>query len=477
MADDARRAIAWFRRDLRLTDNAMLAEATARAARVWPVLVADPALLERHAAARGRTAWFGASVDALDAALRDAGSSLTVLHGPPERVLREFAATVAAEVVFAAADEDPDGVARDRRVAASLPLRLVDDLRIVPPGQLRPAGGESFSVYTPFRRALEARVEADPSLLARHDADLSRLAPPALADGAEARASFPGVVAPHPLPDAGEAAAAARLRAFLRAGIGRYRDDRDRPSADGTARLSPDLRVGAISARACWRAATNAAASARERRDRGLARGAAAWRGELAWREFFAHVLAAHPRLASESYRAEYDGIDWVGGPDADELLAAWREGRTGYPFVDAGMRELAATGWMHNRARLVTASFLVKDAGVDWRRGEAVFAERLLDADTQQNGGNWQWVAGVGTDAAPYFRVFTPVLQSRRFDPDGTYIRRWVPELRELADAQVHEPWKAPTPPRTYPGPLVDHAEGRRRTLERYAAVRARSR
>jgi deoxyribodipyrimidine photo-lyase len=251
-----------------------------------------------------------------------------------------------------------------------------------------------------------------------------------------------------------------------------YRDARDRPDLDATSRLSPYLRVGAISIRACWRAALNAAERARERGDDRLARGAATWRGELAWREFFAHVLAAHPRLATEGFRREYDAIAWADGEEADEALAAWRDGRTGFPFVDAGMRQLAATGWMHNRARLATASFLVKDAGVDWRRGASVFAERLLDADVQQNDGNWQWVAGIGTDAAPYFRIFNPTLQAKRFDPSGTFIRRWVPELADVDDAHVHEPWRAPKPPRGYPEPILDHAEARQRTLARYRAI-----
>jgi deoxyribodipyrimidine photo-lyase len=464
-----RRAVAWFRRDLRLTDNRMLETATRGAERVWPVFVADPDLLGRHAGARGRVAWFAASIAALDERLRAHGSSITVLRGRPEAVLPAFAASVGAELIVAAADEDPVAVARDERVARAIGLRLVDDQRIVPPSELRTVAGDPYRVYTPFRRALEERVLADPGVASAADADLSRLAP---ATQTSRVALVPAPAAPHELPEAGELSAAATLRTFLRHALAGYREDRDRPGDDGTSRLSPYLRVGAISARAAWRAATNAAERARERGDPGLARGAASWRGELAWREFFAHVLAAEPRLATESFRPELDRIAWLEGQAADDLLEAWRDGRTGYPLVDAGMRQLAATGWMHNRARLVTASFLVKDAGVDWRRGEAIFAERLLDADVQQNGGNWQWVAGVGTDAAPYFRILNPVRQSQRFDPDGTYIRRWVPELAELPVEHVHEPWRAPRPPVGYPPPIVDHAAARERTLARYRAA-----
>ena len=469
MTDAPRRAIAWFRRDLRLTDNHMLEAATAQADRVWPVFVADPDLLERHHAAPARTAWFRASVEALDARLRAHGSGLTVLSGRPDRVLRAHAASVGADAVFAGADEEPAAIARDRRVAESVDLRLVHDQRIVPPSEIRTRADEPFSVYTPFRRALESRLAEDPALLDPAEADMDRLAPLAHGDGAS---GWSGEPAPHGLPPAGERAATDRLRAFLRHELAGYREDRDRPDRDATSHLSPYLRVGAVSVRACWRAATNAAARGRERNDPRLGRAADTWRGELAWREFFAHVLAAHPRVASESFRPAYDRIEWVAGAEADELLAAWRTGRTGYPLVDAGMRQLVATGWMHNRARLVTASFLVKHLGLDWRRGESVYLAHLLDADTAQNTGNWQWVAGVGTDAAPYFRIFNPTLQARKFDPAATYIRRWVPELADVDAAHVHEPWRAPEPPRGYPGPIVDHAEARQRTLARYRAV-----
>ena len=463
-----RRAIAWFRRDLRLTDNRMLEAATRGADRAWPVFVADPDLLETHAAATARIGWFDANLRALDERLREHGSGLTVLRGLPEEVLRQFAAEVGAATVHAAADEDPAAIARDDRVARVVDLRLVDDQRIVPPGELRTGGGGSYTVYTPFRRALDALVEAaGEAVLGPAEPDLSRLAP------SSERFTGLGTAASHDLPEPGERAATDRLRAFLRADVAGYRDDRDRPDRDATSRLSPYLRVGAISVRACWRAALNAADRARERNDGRLAQGAATWRGELAWREFFAHVLAAHPRLATESFRTEYDAVEWAEGTEADEALTAWRDGRTGFPFVDAGMRQLAASGWMHNRARLVAASFLVKDAGVDWRRGASVFAERLLDADVQQNNGNWQWVAGVGTDAAPYFRIFNPTLQGRKFDPDGAYIRRWIPELADLDPAHIHEPWRAPSPPRDYPPPILDHAEARQRTLARYSAAR----
>ncbi len=472
MTDTPRRAIAWFRRDLRLTDNRMLEASTRIAERVWPVFVADPALLQSHWGAPARVAWFGANLRALDERLRESGSGLTVLGGRPDEVLPGLAKEIGAERIYAAADEDPVAINRDDRVATHLDLRLVDDQRIVAPRQLRTGTGSAYTVYTPFRRALDAMIdEAPDAATSRADPDLSKLAPRHPGD------AFDAPEAPHALPEPGEEASSNRLREFLRADIDVYRDARDLPAVDATSHLSPYLRVGAISIRACWRAVMNAAERARDRNDRPLAAGAATWRGELAWREFFAHVLAAQVRLAKESFRHELDDLEWAAGREADEAVAAWQEGRTGFPFVDAGMRQLVATGWMHNRARLVTASFLVKDVGVDWRRGESVYLEHLLDADTQQNNGNWQWVAGVGTDAAPYFRIFNPTLQAKKFDPEGAYVRRWVPELAHLPSRLIHEPSRSPDAPADYPSPILDHADARARTLGRYRAAAYRGR
>ncbi|MCV0403077.1 MAG: DNA photolyase family protein [Chloroflexi bacterium] len=472
---DLRRTLAWFRRDLRVGDNRML-EAATRAERAWPVFVVDPDLIAEHDAAVGRRAWFDANMRALDTTLRESGSALTVLHGRPEDVLPTFAAAVGADRVVAGADEDPAAIARDARVATRVDLHLVHDQRIASPEIVRSADDRPYTVFSPFRRALERHLaEAADDPFATADPDLARLARASdmsSADTLPADAAE-STRAPFDLPPSGEAAAADRLRAFLRSGLAAYAGDRDRPDVDGTSRISPYLRVGALGIRACWRAATNAAERARERGDAALLRGADAWRGELAWREFFAHVMAANPRVARESFRTEFDAMSWEGGRDADAMLEAWEQGRTGYPFVDAGMRQLVATGWMHNRARLVTASFLVKHLGIDWRTGERVFAKHLLDADVQQNNGNWQWVAGVGTDAAPYFRIFNPSLQAKRFDPDGAYIRAWVPELAAVPDGRVHEPWKAEGPPSGYPSPIVDHAAARERALARYGAVR----
>lgn len=471
MSDAPRRAIAWFRRDLRVHDNRMLADATADAGQVFPVFVSDPAVLAAHRRAAGRVAWFGASLVALDGRLRRAGSGLTVLSGRPEAVLRDFAARVGADAVYAGLDEEPAARQRDDAVGRAVDLRIVQDQRLLPADALRTGSGEPYRVFTPFRRALDARLRDERgSLTAEALPDLARLAPMP----ASAGDPFPFREAPHGLPAAGEDAASRRLHAFKSDDLWRYATERDRPDLDTTSGISPYLRTGALSVRAAWRTALATEDEAAESGDRDAAAGARRWRDELAWREFYASVLLTHPDV-TRSVRPEFDEIAWEEGPGADAALQAWREGCTGYPMVDAGMRQLAASGWMHNRMRLITASFLVKDLGIDWRRGEAVFMEHLLDGDMAQNNGNWQWVAGVGTDAAPYFRVFNPVAQGKRFDPDGAFVRRWVPELAALPGADIHEPWKAPVRerPRDYPEPIVEHGMARHRALQRYRAAR----
>ncbi len=242
--------------------------------------------------------------------------------------------------------------------------------------------------------------------------------------------------------------------------------DRDRPDRDGTSRLSPHLRFGTISIRRCVQQALALATD-----EPSAAAGATKWLDELIWREFYAALLAEHPRVLGGAFRREFAAVAWN---DDDAGFRAWCEGRTGYPFVDAAMRQLLQTGWMHNRARMIVASFLTKDLLLDWRDGERAFMRHLVDGDPASNNGGWQWAASTGTDAQPYFRIFNPVLQGRRFDPDGAYVRRYVPELRDVDLAFVHTPWQAPSPPRDYPPPIVDHAERRIAAVARYEAARA---
>jgi len=258
---------------------------------------------------------------------------------------------------------------------------------------------------------------------------------------------------------------ARRAPGYFDLSLARYAVDRDRPDLDGTSRLSPYLRFGALSIRACVDAALD-----RARADRGARAGAQKWADELVWRDFYHAILAEHPHVLQRSFRSEYDALEWN---DDAPGFRAWCEGRTGYPFVDAAMRQLAATGWMHNRARMVVASFLTKDLLIDWRRGERFFYQQLVDGDPASNNGGWQWAASTGTDAQPYFRIFHPVSQGERWDPEGRYVRRWVPELAGVEPRFLQRPWEAPTPPRDYPRPIVDHAERRVTALRRFEKVK----
>jgi deoxyribodipyrimidine photo-lyase len=268
------------------------------------------------------------------------------------------------------------------------------------------------------------------------------------------------------LPTASERAARRRLDDFVAEGLAEYAEKRDRMDLDGTSRLSPYLRFGLLSPRQCVDAAQEAL-----REDRRLADGARKWCDELVWREFYASILAAFPRVLAGNFRRDLGRLRWS---RSESAFAAWQEGRTGYPVVDAGMRQLRATGWMHNRARMIVAGFLTKDLWIDWRWGERHFEHWLVDADPASNNGGWQWSASTGTDAQPYFRIFNPLSQAKRFDPDGDYVRRWVPELREIEGPDVHEPGRRAPRPDAYPEPMVDHGERRREALERFEKARA---
>jgi deoxyribodipyrimidine photo-lyase len=279
-----------------------------------------------------------------------------------------------------------------------------------------------------------------------------------------------------PVPDAGENAARRRLSAFVAQRIDHYAVGRNRLAAEpdgdplpGTSFLSADFHFGTISIREAYWAAEQAAVCAA---DDGARRSVDAWIGELAWREFYQHILFHFPHVARGSFRRDYDRLAWRAAPDE---LQAWKDGRTGFPVVDAAMRQLQQTGWMPNRARMIVASFLTKDLLIDWREGERHFMRWLVDGDLAANNGGWQWAAGTGTDAQPYFRIFNPVSQSRRYDPQGVYIRRWLPELRSLPDDSIHAPWQMAQPPKHYPPPVVDHGFARQRALDAFAAARGR--
>jgi deoxyribodipyrimidine photo-lyase len=443
-------SVMWFRRDLRLDDNPALVEA-ATDGPVLPLFVLDPALW--GPAGPSRRAYLCASLRSLDAALRRRGSRLSVVRGDPVRRVALAAGAIGATRVHVAADFAPYGRRRDRAVEEALAAQGDELVRTgspyaVAPGRVTSGSGAPYRVYTPFQRAWAEhgwRAPVDAPARDRWvelDEDTTDIPDPTLPDGLA-------------LPEAGEPAARRRWADFLDRVDG-YDDGRDRPDLDTTSRMSMHLRWGEVHPR------TMLADLARRRGS-----GAATYRRELAWREFFADVLHARPETAREYLRGEYARMRY---DEPGSTLDAWQRGRTGFPLVDAGMRQLRATGWMHNRVRMVAASFLVKDLHLEWRHGARHFMRWLVDGDLASNQQNWQWVAGSGVDAAPYFRVFNPTTQGRKFDPTASYVRRWVPELAGVADP--HDPSPEDREATGYPAPVVDHAAERREALDRWREI-----
>ncbi len=459
----------WIRRDLRLHDNQALHAALARGDGVLPCFIIDPRLMHGRHASPKRRAFLLAALGALDADLRARGSHLWVATGDPLAVLTRLREKIDARAIVAEADYSPYARRRDGQVAAALPLELVGGPTLRHPAEVRKADGTPYTVFTPFKRAWLSLPLPDRAMLLPAPAHIpTPAAPPG--------EPLPEEEAPHalaPFPPT-EAEARRRLEAFCAGPIAAYADRRNQLDAAGTSRLSPYLRFGLISPRAAFVAAGDAARHPEARQ------GAEVWMSELIWREFYTAILYHFPRVLRHSFQAEYDGIQWKNEAQAFD---AWCQGHTGYPVVDAAMRQLVATGWIHNRARMLVASFLVKDLLIDWRWGERFFMQHLLDGDPAANNGGWQWTAGVGTDAAPYFRIFNPTTQGRKFDPEGRFIRRWLPELAAVPDRYIHTPWEMPATVQAqagcrigqdYPPPMVDHAFARQRTLDAYAQARA---
>jgi len=467
-------AIWWIRRDLRLSDNGALAVALEHAEWVIPVFIIDPGLLASPYVGSKRTAFLLEGLHCLDSDLRALGSRLVLRQGDPRDELAALQAESGADLIFVEEDVSPYARRRDARIAERLPLRLVSGLTVHPPGAVSKADGTPYTVFTPFSRAWKAlplphATEVLP--IPHHIPTLTGLS-------SQSIPAQPALSSKVPF-SPGESEAQRRLSAFLDGdspAIYEYADGRNRLDLVGTSGLSPYLRFGMISARQVAVAALAAIEAASSKQAR---KGAETWLNELIWREFYMAVLYHFPQVRGRSFRPEYDKIDW----DADKaVFLAWCEGRTGYPVVDAAMRQLARTGWMHNRARMIVASFLVKDLLIDWRWGERWFMEHLVDGDPAANNGGWQWTAGTGTDAAPYFRIFNPVLQGQKFDPHGDYVRRWLPELARVPDGFIHQPWTMPPEAQQkvgcyigedYPAPIVDHAWARQRTLAAYGQAR----
>ncbi len=460
-----RSAIWWIRRDLRLSDNQALAAALSHADVIIPVFILDPKLITSLQASQNREGFLYDGLRDLDSDLRRRGSTLIVRKGNPLEELNLLYQESGAVRIFAEANVSPYARQRDGLVSSVLPLTLTSGLTVHSPETLLKPNSTPYTVFTPFSRkwhsnAFPGKPIPAPEKLASipHLASLELPASP--------RSTYTSVL------QAGEAEAQKRLDTFIDSHIDHYAETRDRVDLDGTSRLSPYVRFGMLSARQVAWAAREASARARDSANR---QGAETWLNELIWREFYAYILYYYPQVVRSAFRPELRQIQWR--EDKTEF-SAWAEGRTGYPMVDAAMRQLNTSGWMHNRARMITASFLVKDLLIDWRRGERYFMQHLLDGDPASNTGGWQWVAGTGTDAAPYFRIFNPVLQGKKFDPQGAYIRRWVTELSAVPDGYIHTPWAMPADVQSqtgcrigknYPAPIVDHATARQRTLEIY--------
>ncbi len=450
-------AIVWFRRDLRIEDNPAWEAALRAHDRVIAAFVIDPVVMQQ--AGSRRQATLSAYLESLDRLLRVRGADLIVLSGSaPAAAVARLAAEAGADEVHVNRDPSPYAQRRDtavRRALASLgePARLIihDGNSVLPPGSVLTAKGTLSRVFTPFYKRWSAALADEPAL-----PELLGPTDPPPADGS-----------PRPTGRSrGDDPPWNRLVDWLDR-VDRYPETRDLPGIDGTSGLSVDLKFGALSPRTVVEVT-------------GLhSEGRRAFVRQLAWRDWWFHLLFDRPTLATNAFKAEFDSIVWR---DAPTDFDAWCHGRTGYPIVDAGMRQLAATGLMHNRVRMITASFLVKDLLIDWRLGERYFRRELLDADLAQNAGNWQWVAGTGPDAAPYFRIFNPTAQAKRFDPSGDYVRTWVPELEALRSSSIHEPW-AMGPLElagagivlgdTYPERIVDHAVARQRTIDAYGAAK----
>jgi len=444
------RSILWFRRDLRLDDHPALIAAAA-SGDVVPLFVVDPAFAD---AGPARLAFLAGCLRELHRATRNA---LVIRAGDPSAVVPALAAEIGVDTVFATEDFGPYGRRRDAAVSEALAaahrrLELVGSPYAVTPGTVTRDNGQPYAVFTPFSRAWRAigwDEPADgPRLRWAHGVDSDPLP------------EAPGVDAE--LPPGGERAAQDRLHAFLDTDLATYDVGRDRPDLDETSHLSPYLRWGCLHPRQILT-------------HLGRSRAHDRFRAELAWREFYADVLFRQPRSAWWNLDDRMDAMEVDTGAPAKDRMASWSAGQTGFPIVDAGMRQLHATGWMHNRVRMVTASFLVKDLHLPWQWGARHFLAHLVDGDLASNNHGWQWVAGTGTDAAPYFRIFNPLTQSQRFDPEGDYIRRWVPELTGVGD-DIHAPSAGKGPPLGYPAPMVEHATEREEALRRYARVTGRT-
>jgi deoxyribodipyrimidine photo-lyase len=482
------KSLMWFRRDLRNFDNAALHHALKQSSHVYCVFIFDKEILDALPALDRRIEFIHAAVLELDDELRRSGGALLIRHAYASEEIPRLAKQLGVDAVFANHDYEPKALARDRLVAATLKeagrtwLSFKDQV-IFEKDEVLSLTGKPFSVFTPYKNAWLKKlhsaendfylqsysIEAHACRLARPEIS-STDHRPSLAELGFKKTNLSELSIPTGM------SGGQMLADEFMPRIARYQDNRDFPALRGPSYLSVHLRFGTVSIRGLARRAIEAM------RAQSGGSGAATWLSELIWRDFYFMILHHHRHVEQNAFKPEYDAIRWESGPDADRLFDAWCNGRTGYPLVDAAMLQLNQTGYMHNRLRMVAASFLIKDLGIDWRQGERYFAQQLNDYDLAANNGGWQWAASSGCDAQPYFRIFNPVTQSQKFDPDGKFIRRYLPQLASLPDKFIHAPWL--TPPmerqlagvelgRNYPEPLVQHDDARKRTLERYAVVK----
>lgn len=478
-------AIVWFRQDLRLRDNPALHAALTRGGPIIPVYILDDAGEGRWPMGGAARWWLHHSLVALDAGLREVGLRLILARGDSAATLRQWVAATGAGAVLWNRRYEPAAVMRDAAIesefsAAGLDVRNFNGALLNEPNTIANKQGRPFQVFTPYWRHCLVQPMSPPVKSVGLSGSAPVTWPAALElDELELRPSIKWDAGFGEVWQPGEAGAAERLRRFASRAMEAYADDRNRPDLDGTSMISPSLHFGEISPRQVW------AAVAALAQDTGVfppSNGARVFLSEIGWREFAHHLLFHFPHTPEQPLRAEFAKFPWADDPGGVKLQA-WQRGKTGYPIVDAGMRQLWHTGWMHNRVRMVVASFLVKHLRLSWTHGAAWFWDTLVDADLASNTLGWQWSAGCGADAAPYFRIFAPVLQGEKFDAAGDYVRRWVPELARLPAAHVHAPWEASEAVlaaagvrlgENYPRPIVDHATARAEALAAFKQLRA---
>lgn len=458
--------LVWFRNDLRLEDHPALYHAAQSGNPVIPVFLWTPGSDGRWAPGGAGRWWLHHALKSLADQLEGLGSRFILRSGHNEsELLKALLKETGAESIYWNRRYEPGGIQTDTQLKKDLPAKSFRGNLLFEPHQIANQSGDYYKVFTPFYKAMMAKEDISEPVEAPKSLNAPGSWPESLP--LEDLNLLPDIpwdegfyTAWNPTREGCEE----QVRTFLDEAAGAYKTKRDFPGIRGTSRLSPYLHFGQVSSRRLWHLAQEAS-------EQGASRtGVEAWTRQLVWRDFATHLLYHQPQLDWEPMQEKFKDFPWG---KHDEQLRAWQRGQTGYPIIDAGMRELWATGWMHNRVRMIVASFLVKDLLIHWREGALWFWDTLVDADLPNNSFGWQWAGGCGADAAPYFRIFNPVLQSKKFDPDGAYIRRWVPELRELDTKDLHAPWEMDTPPKNYPAPIVDHSQARDRALEALGSLK----